>query len=224
MKLNKQTLDILKNFSTINPNLVVKQGSSISTISEAKNVISIAEVDDSFPQDFGVYDLSEFLSLYNLVGESPELEFSESSVQFSSGRSKATYRFADQSILTTPKSAVKMPNAELSVTITEENLAQVRRAASALAHSIVSVKGNDGVVSLSVTDPKNSSANSFDIVIDENNDCKGSFSLEFLIANLKVIGGDYAVNISSKLISHWSHANTKIQYFVALEKTSTWNI
>ena len=223
MKLTQQTLDILKNFSTINDNLVVKQGSTISTISEAKNVISIAELTDSFPQEFGIYSLNEFLAIYNLTGDSPVLEFNESSVQFSSGRSKANFRFADVSILTTPKSAVKMPTAELTLTITAEDIAQVRKAATALSHSIVAIKGDNGSVSLSVMDPKNSSANSFDILIDENNDCKNTFSLEFLISNLKVISGDYTVNISSKLISHWSHATVPVQYYLALEKSSIWN-
>jgi len=224
MKLSQQTLDILKNFSTINENLVVKQGSTISSISEAKNVISIAELTDSFPQEFGIYSLNEFLAIYNLTGDSPELEFNESSVQFSCGRSKANFRFADISILTTPKSAVKMPASDLTLTITAEDIAQVRKAASALSHSVVSIKGDNGVISLSVMDPKNSSANSFDILIDENNDCKSVFSLEFLISNLKVISGDYTVNISSKLISHWTHATVPVQYYLALEKSSTFTI
>jgi len=224
MKLNTQTLDVLKNFSTINQNLVVKQGSQLSTIAEAKNIIAIATIEETFDREFGVYDLSEFLGMHNLVGESPQLEFSESSVEFSSGRSKATYRFADQSILTSPKSAVKMPTAELTVTITADDLAQVRKAASVVGHSIVSIKGDNGVVSLSVVDPKNSSSNSFSIVIDENNNQKADFDLQFLISNLKVITGDYTVDVSSKLISHWVHSSVKVEYFIALEKTSQFSL
>ena len=38
MKLNDQTVSILKNFSTINQNLVIKEGSEIATMSAMKNI------------------------------------------------------------------------------------------------------------------------------------------------------------------------------------------
>lgn len=225
IKLSTQTLEVLKNFSTINQNLVVKSGEPLSTISEAKNIIAIAPITENFDSDFGIYDLSEFIGIFNLVGD-PELTFSTDAVQFSSGRSKASYRFADQSILTTPKSAVKMPASDLTITITADNLAQVRKAASVIGHSIVSVRGSGGNVALSVVDPKNSASNSFSITIDENNSQTADFDLQFLIANLKVLPGDYTVEISSKLISHWTAAGsfTPVQYYIALEKSSSWSI
>jgi len=221
-KLNTQTLDILKNFSSINSNLLVKAGEPISTISEAKNIMAIADV-NSFGSTFGIYDLNEFISMFGLM-EDPELHFSEDSVLFKSGRTKASYRFADQSILTTPKSKINMPSTDLVVTLTEDVLAQIRKAAGALGHSILVISGSDGVVTLSVGDPKNSSANTFSIVIDENNSQKASFDLHFLIANLKVVPGNYEVEISSKLISRWPNQSQPVQYFIALEKTSTFNL
>ena len=221
-KLNTQTLDILKNFSSINSNLLVKAGEPISTISEAKNIMAIADV-NSFDSTFGIYDLNEFISMFGLM-EDPELHFSEDSVRFKSGRTQASYRFADQSILTTPKSKINMPSTDLVVTVTEEVLAQIRKAAGALGHSILVISGSDGVVTLSVGDPKNSSANTFSIVIDENNSQKASFDLHFLISNLKVVPGNYAVEISSKLISRWPNQSQPVQYFIALEKTSTFNL
>lgn len=222
MKLTTSTLEILKNFASINPNLVVKSGEPLSTISEAKNIMASATVSDTFTSDFGIYDLNEFISMFNLMSD-PDLTFSDSSVQFASGRSRASYRFADPSILTSPKNKINMPNADLTVTISGDVLAQIRKAAGVLGHTIVSIQGNDGTVTLSVVDPKNSSANTFSVVIDESNDQKSSFDLQFLISNLKVIPGDYEVKISSKLISHWAHSSASVNYYIALEKSSTFN-
>jgi hypothetical protein len=221
-KLSSQTIDILKNFSGINSNLVVKAGEPLSTISEAKNIMAIADITEQFSVDFGIYDLNEFISMFSLL-QDPDLEFTNDSVQFKSGRTRASYRFADQSILTSPKNKINMPQSDLTVNITSELLSQVRKAAGVLGHSIVSLKGEDGTVTLSVVDPKNSSANTFSVVLDENNSQHGSFDLQFLINNLKVLPGDYVVNISSKLISHWKNENTPVQYYIALEKTSTFN-
>ena len=221
-KLSSQTIDILKNFSGINSNLVVKAGEPLSTISEAKNIMAIADITEQFSADFGIYDLNEFISMFSLL-QDPDLEFTNDSVQFKSGRTRASYRFADQSILTSPKNKINMPQSDLTVNITSELHSQVRKAAGVLGHSIVSLKGEDGTVTLSVVDPKNSSANTFSVVLDENNSQHGSFDLQFLINNLKVLPGDYVVNISSKLISHWKNENTPVQYYIALEKTSTFN-
>lgn len=222
MKLSSQTLDILKNFSSINSNLVVKAGEPLSTISEAKNIMALAEVTETFSNDFGVYDLNEFISMFNLL-QDPDLEFKDDSVVFSSGRSRASYRFADESILTSPKNKINMPSSDLCVKITSETLAQIRKAAGVLGHSIVSIQGKDGTITLSVVDPKNTTANTFSVVLDENNSQTGSFDLQFMIANLKVLSGDYSVDISSKLISHWKHETLAVQYYIALEKTSSFN-
>ena len=220
-KLSTQTLDILKNFASINSNLIVKSGEALSTISEAKNIMAIAEISETFQSTFGIYDLNEFISMFSLMND-PDLDFTADSVVFKSGRTKASYRFADQSILTTPKSKINMPAADLVVHIGSDLLAQIRKAAGVLGHTIVSISGDAGAITLSVVDPKNSTANSFSVVLDDANDNKNNFDLQFLIANLKVIPGDYEVKISSKLISHWTNTSSPINYYIALEKTSSY--
>jgi hypothetical protein len=221
-KLSTQTLDILKNFASINSNLIVKSGEALSTISEAKNIMAIAEISETFESTFGIYDLNEFISMFSLMND-PDLDFTADSVVFKSGRTKASYRFADQSILTTPKSKINMPAADLVVHIGSDLLAQIRKAAGVLGHTIVSISGDAGEITLSVVDPKNSTANSFSVILDDANDNKNNFDLQFLIANLKVIPGDYEVKISSKLISHWTNTSSPINYYIALEKTSSYN-
>ena len=62
MKLSNGTVTVLKNFSTINQNLVIKAGSKISTMSAMKNIIAKATVEETFPRDIAIYDLNEFLS------------------------------------------------------------------------------------------------------------------------------------------------------------------
>ena len=52
MELSENTLSILKNFSGINQNLMIQNGQIIKTISEAKNVVSTAVVQEEFPQKF----------------------------------------------------------------------------------------------------------------------------------------------------------------------------
>ena len=55
MKLSKTTLELLKNFATINTNLLVKSGSSLSTVSASKSILAKGTIEESFPQEFAIY-------------------------------------------------------------------------------------------------------------------------------------------------------------------------
>lgn len=224
MKISKETLEVLKNFSAVNPNLVINEGNKLSTIAEAKNIMASTTVTETFPKEVGIYDLNEFLSAYALI-EDPELEFGDDSVVMKSPTSSITYRYADKSILTSPEKGVNMPDSEVNITLDADIINQIRKAGAALGHPVVSLtkKKGDNKIAIQVKDPNNSSANVFEIeigFIHEN----PSFDLQFLIANLKLIPGDYAVSVSSKLISHWKCINNNsVEYWIALEKNSTYN-
>jgi len=52
MKVSSQTLSVLKNFSEINENILVKPGNTITTISTLKNVLAQATIDEKFEQEY----------------------------------------------------------------------------------------------------------------------------------------------------------------------------
>ena len=108
MKIGKDTIEVLKNFSSINPNLVIQPGNKVSTIAEAKNVMAVAEVTETFPKTFGIYDLNEFLSVLSLVND-PDLVFGDDKVSIVDGGKEIEYRYADTSILTSLNSRLSLP-------------------------------------------------------------------------------------------------------------------
>jgi hypothetical protein len=223
MKISKETLEVLKNFSAINPNLVIKEGNKLSTIAEAKNIMASTTVTETFPKEVGIYDLNEFLQAHSLI-EDPELEFGESAVVINSTQASLTYRYADSSILTAPQKEVTMPESEVTINLSADDINQIRRAGGALNHPVVSIttaEGDDNIY-LEVKDPNNSSANTFKLEVGSTD--VGSYDFQFLIANLKLVPGDYEVSVSSKLISHWKCINNNpVEYWIALEKSSTFN-
>lgn len=221
MELNETTLEVLKNFASINPNLVVKEGNEISTITEAKNVLASATIETPFPKEFGVYNLSEFLSVLNLV-DKPSLKFDDNFVIISdsAGRSKVKYFFSDIDMLTAPSKTITMPEADVSLMLDSSTLSKLKRAASALDNSKISISPKDGILEVSVVDPANATSNTYSIVIDGEY-TESNFTFVFDINNLKIIDGDYEVKISKKLISSFVNKNMGVQYWIALEKSST---
>lgn len=220
MELNEKVLQVLKNFATINPNIVVEEGNVIRTLSEGKNVFGKAQLETDFPQRFGIYDLNEFLSVINLV-EEPSLSFQDTHVivNDTTGLSKIKYFFTDTEYLTTSTKDIVMPEPEIRFSISNETLNRIKRAAAALGHSVVAIRPNNGSISLTVFGEDNSTSNTFTIDV-EGSYQSDDFDLILSIANLKLLPGDYQVEISSKLISHFVNKESNVEYWVALEKSS----
>jgi len=231
MNLSNDTLNVLKNFASINPNIVFQPGQKLKTISESKTIMARADIVEDMPKEFGIYDLNEFLSVFNLI-ENPVLEFEDKSVLVStaeggsqlSNHQKVRYYFSETDILTSPTKDIQMPDAEIGVNISESILNQIRKAAAVLGHTELSLKGENGLVTASVVDTKDSTSNSYTIELDKDNTCKNDFNFIVSIPNLKLLPGDYFVSISSKLISNWTNSNYPIEYFIALEKNSTFDV
>ena len=221
MELSENTLSVLRNFSTINQNIMFREGNVLKTISEARNVLASATLDAEFPQDFGIYDLNEFIGVLGLV-DKPSLKFQEEYVQVgdSSGRSKIKYFFSPEETLTSPSKDIKMPEADVKFTLDNDTLNKIKRAATTLGHNEVSITGKDGVLSLTVVESQNSTSNAFTIDVP-GEFASSDFNFILSIANLKIIPGDYEVEISSKLISNFKLKELDVQYWIALEKTST---
>ena len=127
MKLSNDTRDVLKNYSTINANLLVNSGNKLATMSQMKNIVSIATLPDTFETDFAIYDLNEFLSAMSLFDD-PELNFGESSVQISQGGQSLKYFYSDPTVVTTPKSDITMPEPDAVFTLKQSVFNQISKA------------------------------------------------------------------------------------------------
>lgn len=230
MQLNESTVKVLQNFANINPNMVFTDGNVLKTMSEARNIVSEARIDQEFPRKFGIYDLNEFLGALSLF-DNPMLTFSGDEYVLISdvnNLSKVKYFFSDPEILTTPTNTVKMPSAEIQFKLTEANITRLKKAASSLGHSQLKITPHETVGNLDITvfAENNPTANTFNITVPgnlETSTAPANFEMIFNVNNLKFISGDYDVSISSKNVSNFKLSDGSIEYWVALEKESRWS-
>lgn len=218
MKLSNGTINVLKNFSTINQNLVIKEGSDISTMSAMKNIVAKAKVEENFTKEFAIYDLNEFLSALSLFG-TPDLDFQDDYVVITEeGSAKSLkYWYSDPSVVTTPTKDITMPSNEVKFDFSSDSLAEITKAASVIgAPDMVLEKGK-----LRVTDKKNTTANDYATELDVP-DSDVDYKFWFKVENLKLLPGSYSVEVSSKNISRFSNSNVDIEYFIALEPESSY--
>jgi hypothetical protein len=223
MKLSDHTVDVLKNFATINQNLVIKQGSTLTTMSAMKNIVAKAEVEESFDKEVAIYDLNEFLASISLFS-SPVLEFNEGFVTIkeeNTPKNSLKYFYSDPSVVTSPNKTITMPSKEVSFKLNGDNLTKLKRAAGVIGAPDLVLEKKNADVFLTVKDKKNDTANTFSIDVDTVED-GSDFKFFFKVENLKVMDGDYDVDISSKNISHLASSNKDVEYWVALEPESSY--
>jgi hypothetical protein len=217
MKLSSETLTVLKNFSTINQGLSFKTGSKLTTVSTSKTVLAEANLKDSFPQDFCVYDLNQFLSVYSLHKDKTELEFDESNIIFKSGRSKVKYRMTSKEmIITPPEKSITLPSEDCKFELDAETYEEILKTSSILSSPHIALESDGSDLTLSTFDASNDSAHTNCIGISSPNDGK-VFKIVFKTENLKMIPGTYAVTISFKGIGHFRNVKEDIQYWIAFE-------
>ena len=224
MKLSEHTTSVLKNFASINQNLVIKEGKTISTMSAMKNIVAKAEVDEDFPREIAIYDLNEFLAALSLF-TNPVLDFSENYVMITeegkTGNS-LKYFYSDPSVVTTPSSEITMPESEVKFSLDSGDLSKVQRAASVIGSPDLVLEKNGTGSYLTVKDKKNDTANNYSLDVDAEG--SGEYNFFFKVENLKLLPTNYDVNVSSKNISHFkSQAGNAVEYWIALEPESSYS-
>ena len=224
MKLSEHTTSVLKNFASINQNLVIKEGKTISTMSAMKNIVAKAEVDEDFPREIAIYDLNEFLAALSLF-TNPVLDFSENFVMITeegkTGNS-LKYFYSDPSVVTTPSSEITMPETEVKFSLDSGDLSKVQRAASVIGSPDLVLEKNGTGSYLTVKDKKNDTANNYSLDVDAEG--SGEYNFFFKVENLKLLPTNYDVNVSSKNISHFkSQAGNAVEYWIALEPESSYS-
>jgi hypothetical protein len=219
MKLSETTVNLLKNFSSINQSILFKEGSKLRSISVMKNILVEANIAEDFPKDFGIYDLNQFLNGLSLHS-SADLDFTNDQyVVIKEGKMRSKYFFADPTVIVAPpEKEISLPTEDVYFTLTSQQLEKLKKAASVYQLPDISAIGENGVVKLVARDKKNDTSNDFSIIVGETSD---SFVFNFKEENLKIVPGTYDVVVSSKLLSRFTNQNIDVTYYIALEPDST---
>ena len=222
MKLSKHTLSMLKNFSDIKMSIEIKKGNVLRTVSVQKNILAQAELEDEFPQDFAIYELNRFLGAVSLFDD-PEFQFNGKSANIGTVKHSVDYVYCDPSmIVTPPENNITFPEPEVKFTLSQNALSQIMKASNVLGTPEIAVEGGphpNDVIRLMALDVNNDSTDTFKVVLEERSDNK--FRFVFKTENMKMLPGNYDVEISSKGISHFTMQGQKLQYWIATEASST---
>lgn len=215
MKLSENTLSVLKNFSSINSGIVLQKGNLQKTISPEKSILVEAEIEDTLPEQFGIYDLNQFLGNVSTLNN-PELTFSENSVLMNDGEITFNYYSCSTNLIVSPPDKeLKLKQVDVSFTLTNANLTKLLRLAAMNNLTHLSVVGKNGEIRLQTHEKANDTSNYASFKLNDYNG--EDFTASFKVENIKLIPGDYDVEIQLGAFAKFVSKSGKIKYFIALE-------
>lgn len=227
LTISEETYQILVNFSTINSSIVFKKGNLIRTIANAENILGEYVSEEYIPQDFAIYDLSEFISAIGICARDnslPTLHFdNDDYVTIKGGNLSIRYYFSDPQITlkVAPEKEVKFPGSNISFTINQSDLKNLRDALAKFNLPEVLFRSRDGKVTVHGVDTENATSNTFWMDFP-GGQSTGDFDLTLNTENLRVARNyDYHVKVSEHLLSEWAVVgptkDLQLKYYIALE-------
>ena len=232
MKISEDTLSILKNFSALNSNILIKPGSKIRTITPAKNVMGEAIVSESFEHEIGIFDLSKFLGTISLFSD-PEFIFEEKFVLIRGrGGSEVKYYYTDPQLLTHDDRAIGMPDPVVDFSVSDKQLSEIQKASAVLQLPNISFEAKDNEIHMVAFEKPgqdytgsayDAGSNTYTVVLGDN-ETGADYQYHFNIENLRILPGSYDVNLSEKVISKMTHTSgLNLSYWIAFSPTSRYH-
>ena len=218
--ISKQTLDILKNFSSISNGIAFKEGQPLKAHSPQNDLFAIAKVDEKFPTH-AIYEMSKLLAVLGTFKD-PTLDYGEKMVTIKSGNAKLDYYYAFEGLIKYNEKNPKLIDPVYQFKMSAAQLSQTMTIASQLRHNEMQFKVVDGkcvVRAVTSVNKKVDETNAFSLEIGDAVDVE--FDCSVKIDNVaKLLDGDYSVSIyiaGNTGMVQFKHDTIDLQYYVAMQ-------
>ena len=224
MKISSKTLSLLQSFAQISSNLLVKPGKKLATRNAVNSIQARAVVNETFTQQFAIYDLNQLLSLIS-VSQNPDIEFSDKSLTIrSENGGEIEYFYADESLVTAPNENPPQLEDVYTFKLTASDIQTIVKTASIVSATMLNIVSEKGKVTLSINDPKNSTSHSYKKPLG---DFTSSFNVKMAIDSFKVVADEYNVRVAHAvaksgkvLVFFFESTSSDLTYLIAADSTS----
>lgn len=221
MNLSKEAQDILSNFASISQSINFEPGNIIKIRNESNSFYAVTEVQETFPKEFCIYDLSKFLQALKLF-PSTDIEFDEATmiIKNTNGSGKVHYSYTNPALIKTIDYSKnpKFSESLLEFTLTSDTFKQLQKAAAMFGVQNIVIKSSDNnnieLITTTVDKNKKDTDNLFSVEVPSE-----KYSEDIAVAVdkdiLKLYNGDY------KVIVYPVNAKQSMLYFKNISVSNT---
>ena len=219
MKLSENTINVLKNFSSINQSLQFKKGNVLKTISPLRTIFVEASVDETFGEEFALYDLNKLLAKVSLYKDA-DLDFGADKVSIKDKKKSDYIKYCSPKVIVTPpEKSITLGAPDCSFELSKEDLDWMRKSAGISGSPNYVFESDGEVITFTATDVKDDAADQSKIEIGEGDGKK--FKVVMKVENFKLLDGSYEVSIAKKGLAMFKHKTVNITYYIAIEAASS---
>lgn len=220
MQFDTTTLNVLKNFSAINPSILINEGAVLKTMAPTKTVFAKAKVKQEFNKQMAIYDLSNFLSAMSMFDD-PVIEFNEDNSANISSKDDTRgikYMFANpQNIVTPPDSDIKLEKPYITFTLKNKSISDAIKALGILNLPDIAIVGDGKDLTIQAIDAKKQVSSYSDKIGTTDK----VFTVYLKAENMKMIPSDYTVVIAPVKNTYVVYfSNNEVEYWIAVEANS----
>lgn len=222
MKLTKETLNILKNFSTLNNGIILKKGNMLITKNITNVVYAEAELNQEIDEEICIYDLQSFLGSINLVGDDADITVGQTTgnIVISSNRITINYPASNSAAIISPKGRVNVPAGDVEYNLPADELKQIMKMARQLSVDRLEFMPLNGRLIIRGWEEVDKEHPNEQFKIDMG-EYTGTADFHFYIRmdNMKLMDGDYKISFNRKKIAWFETEH--VSYMIACDLQST---
>jgi hypothetical protein len=215
MQLSENTIATLKNFSTINPNFLINPGNVIRTMAPDKSLLAEVIVDETFPVQYGIYDLPQFLGTLSIL-ENPDIEFvADHKARITDSNVVVTYHGCSPALITSPPDKkLELSKVDASFRLTTASLQKILKLAAMNNLPMFTVEGTDEGLFVKVHEDTDTT-NTVRMRIGDHSGAP--FAVKFRVDNMRIQNKDYNVEVAFGSFATFETDDKKLKYYIALQ-------
>lgn len=214
--LSDRTIQLLSNFESICPSITLEPGKKLRTINDSSTVIAIADIDEDFPCEFPILDLTKLLAIQRLPsfkGGALDFDSEPNAIVLKGDKSELKFWKSAKDLVQIPQNDIPLETICFTASVTPEQMKELTRACSTLGHKTVKLVAEGGKTSIVGTTTTLDNSNDYTVHLGETDlpDCQVAID----VANLKMIEGNYLIRADTTLqLVHFQSTDGTINYYV----------
>lgn len=214
IKLSQRTLNLLQNFASISPSIVLQPGKKLRVVSDAGTIIASADIEEDFPNEFPVLDITKLLSILKVKSfKDCQLEFTDKKITLKGEHTELAFWASAKELTTIPEQDIVLPSINFQAEVSADTLDEFIRISSVLSHKTAKLVAESGKTYLVATTPELENSNDFRVELGETSLPDSVMPLD--VFNMKMMSSGYIIKTCAEQeLASFESTDGSLKYFV----------
>lgn len=209
--LSEQTINIVKNFASIQKGMLFKRGTNQSTTDIDRTIFAETVILEDIPREFAIFDCIQWLNVLDTM-KAPILDLHDTHmiIREANSGTQIRYMYAAPSMISIENRKINMLGEPVQFEMTDDDLSKLRSMSRLFQTEEFTVKVKGDQLEFGT---ESNSSNSYLSKKEISNPRQVQANLFFKMNHLKLIKGPYKVDLYEKA-SRFTHTELNLNYWV----------